>query len=108
MSSATSTSASSTTSSAPVATPTVDQGSYLDTHNVARVQFGASELTWSDDLQSKAQSYANECQLKHSDGAFGAIGENLVAATGDFDAVSAVATFLQDESESRNYVCSYS
>ncbi|TBU33115.1 CAP domain-containing protein, partial [Dichomitus squalens] len=70
---------------------------YLDLHNVLRNQVGAPDLQWSDDLAAKAQSYAEQCELKHSDGALGPFGENLAAATGLFDALRAVELFVQDQ-----------
>ena len=75
----------------------VDKQVYLDAHNAVRAQFGASPLAWSDDLQAKAQGYADQCQLKHSDGALGDVGENLAAATGSFNEVQAVTLFTQDK-----------
>ncbi|EJF62380.1 PR-1-like protein [Dichomitus squalens LYAD-421 SS1] len=91
---------SSSTSSAAASQPTspqVDQQTYLDLHNNLRSQVGMPDLQWSDDLAAKAQSYAEQCQLKHSDGALGPVGENLAAATGSFDALQAVELFVQDQ-----------
>ncbi|KAH9899635.1 CAP domain-containing protein [Cubamyces lactineus] len=69
---------------------------YLDLHNIVRNLVNAPPLTWSDDLASKARSYAARCELKHSGGANGPVGENLAAATGTFDVNSAVKLFVQD------------
>ncbi|OBZ77122.1 Cell wall protein PRY3 [Grifola frondosa] len=77
----------------------VDQAAYLDGHNLIRVANGAAPLTWSGDLQAKAESYAQGCQFQHSDGALGPVGENLAAATGLFTAEAAVALFAQDGSK---------
>ena len=74
----------------------MDQDAYLLQHNVVRLSFGSPALQWSDELQAKAQDYAEACQLRHSDGAIGPFGEALAAATGHFDAVQAVELFLQD------------
>ncbi|KAI0751021.1 CAP domain-containing protein [Daedaleopsis nitida] len=96
------TTASVTSSSGPTSTPAppqVHKQVYLDQHNLVRGSVGASSLKWSDDLQEKAQKYAEQCQLKHSDGALGPVGENLAAATGSFSASEAVQLFTQDESD---------
>ncbi|KAI9068503.1 PR-1-like protein [Trametes sanguinea] len=89
------------TPSNPVAAPSptvgpVERQAYLDQHNDVRGKFGAQPLVWSDDLQAKAQSYAENCQLRHSDGANGPVGENLAAATGVFDTTAAVKLFVRD------------
>ena len=82
----------------------MDQTAYLNQHNFARTLFGTPDLSWSDELQAKAQDYAENCQLKHSDGALGPFGEALAAATGTFTASSAVQLFLQDGSK---YTCDF-
>ncbi|KAM5535477.1 hypothetical protein V8D89_010814 [Ganoderma adspersum] len=88
---------SSTAPSKPSATaPTVDKQTYLDRHNRWRQLFGAEDLQWSDDLAAKAQEYAGQCQLQHSNGALGPVGENLVAATGSFNAGDAMGQFVMD------------
>jgi len=56
-------------------------------------------LTWSSDLQAKAQSYANSCRFEHSDGALGPVGENLVAGTGTFTVNAAIQQFQADASQ---------
>ncbi|PSR72395.1 hypothetical protein PHLCEN_2v11738 [Hermanssonia centrifuga] len=74
-----------TTSEAPAPSPTgassssdstsssdIDQ--YLTAHNSIRSQHGASPLTWSDDLASKAQQWANGCVFQHSGGTLGPFG----------------------------------
>ena len=58
--------------------------------------FGAADLQWSDDLAAKAQEYAEKCQLQHANGALGPVGENLVAATGSFNADDAMGQFVMD------------
>ncbi|KAI0832648.1 CAP domain-containing protein [Trametes gibbosa] len=88
-----------TTSAAPVPSPTVgptERQQYLDQHNSVRQNFNAPPLIWSDDLQQKAQDYAGQCRLQHSNGAFGPLGENLAAATGNFDTEAAVNLFVSD------------
>ncbi|OCH96011.1 PR-1-like protein, partial [Obba rivulosa] len=72
---------------------------YLSGHNDLRAQHGAAPLSWSEDLQDKAQSYADSCHFAHSDGALGPVGENLGAGTGTFTAEEAVAQFATDESQ---------
>jgi len=68
----------------------------VDGHNSIRAQHGASPLSWSDDLASSAQSWAEGCQFRHSDGAVGPFGENLAAGTGSFTAAAAVSAFASD------------
>ncbi|KAJ2914240.1 hypothetical protein MD484_g6174, partial [Candolleomyces efflorescens] len=58
-----------------------DIADYLAGHNTIRRNHGASDLTWSDELASAAQKWANNCQWKHSGGAVGPYGENLAAGT---------------------------
>lgn len=96
------TSSVSSTASLPTSTPVapqVDPQVYLDAHNDVRRRARVSDLEWSNDLQGKAQAYANQCQLKHSDGSIGPFGENLAAATGTFGARRAVALFVKDKGE---------
>lgn len=74
-------------------------GAFLEAHNQVRSAAGAEDLAWSFSLASKAQSWADSCVFAHTDGALGDIpyGENMVAATGNFDIPAAVATFTEDE-----------
>jgi len=53
-------------------------------------------LSWSGDLAAAAQGYADQCQFRHSNGALGPVGENLVAGTGIFTPTQAVQQFLSD------------
>ncbi|KZT40053.1 PR-1-like protein [Sistotremastrum suecicum HHB10207 ss-3] len=73
-------SASSESSDAQTSSSDIDQ--YLQFHNTIRAQHGANALTWSDNLASKAQQWANGCVFKHSGGTLGPFGENLAAGTG--------------------------
>ena len=43
-----------------------DQQAYLDAHNTVRSQHGANPLTWSNELSSTAQAWANKCVFQHS------------------------------------------
>ena len=43
-----------------------DQQAYLDAHNTFRSQHGANPLTWSSELASTAQAWANQCIWGHS------------------------------------------
>ncbi|CAE6400890.1 unnamed protein product [Rhizoctonia solani] len=58
---------------------------YLDAHNSFRAQHGANSLTWSSELEAKAQNWANGCVFEH-----GSTGENLAAGTAGFGAGAAV------------------
>jgi uncharacterized protein YkwD len=51
-----------------------DIQAYLSGHNSVRAQHGAAALTWSDDLASKAQQWANGCKFQHSGGSLGPFG----------------------------------
>ena len=70
-----------------------DQQAYLDAHNTVRALHGADPLTWSDNLESVAQSWANGCVFEHSDSQYG---ENLAAGTGDFTIASAVGLWAAE------------
>ncbi|KAI0772142.1 CAP domain-containing protein [Trametes elegans] len=87
---------------APVSVPTVgprERQIYLEQHNFVRLSHGAPPLSWSDDLHNKAQQYAERCELRHSDGQLGPVGENLAAAIGLFDTSAAVRLFVQDQDQ---------
>ncbi|KAJ3790196.1 CAP domain-containing protein [Lentinula aff. detonsa] len=49
----------------------------LNSHNIARAQYGASPLTWNSNLYPGTQQWANACVFQHSGGNYG---ENLAAA----------------------------
>lgn len=75
-----------TSTPAPTTTSTggsgnADQDAYLAAHNNVRRNHGAVDLTWSDELAAAAQTWANNCQWKHSQGAVGKFGENLAGGT---------------------------
>lgn len=53
---------------------------------------------WSTELQAAAQGYADSCQFANPAGALGAVGTNLAAGTGKFDAAAAVTLFMSDAS----------
>ncbi|KAG5654737.1 hypothetical protein H0H81_003745 [Sphagnurus paluster] len=76
-----------------------DIQAYLSSHNSVRANHGAVPLTWSDDLASKAQQWANGCLFQHSGGIFGRIGENLAAGTGDYTIQTAVKAWTDEVSE---------
>ncbi|KII93493.1 hypothetical protein PLICRDRAFT_35714 [Plicaturopsis crispa FD-325 SS-3] len=75
------------------------EADYLNAHNSFRALHGASPLTWSDELASAAQSWANGCKFQHSGGSLGPYGENLAAGTGDYTIAAAVKSWT-DESTS--------
>ncbi|TFK85742.1 PR-1-like protein [Polyporus arcularius HHB13444] len=66
----------------PKDTSDTDIAAYLFAHNSIRSQHGVGPLSWSDDLASKAQSWADNCVFQHSGGKLGPFGENLAAGTG--------------------------
>ncbi|KAH9946689.1 CAP domain-containing protein [Amylocystis lapponica] len=73
----------------------IDQ--YLSDHNSFRAQHGAAALTWSNDLATAAQKWANGCQFKHSGGTLGPYGENLAAGTGSSYGIDAAIKSWTDE-----------
>ena len=77
-----------------------DQQAYLDAHNTVRALHGADPLTWSDTLESVAQSWANGCVFEHSDSQYG---ENLAAGTGDCTIASAVGLWAAEACKAMLY-----
>ncbi|KAJ6466678.1 CAP domain-containing protein [Mycena vitilis] len=75
--------------------------SYLAAHNTVRALHDAPPLVWNDTLADAASSWADTCQVKHSDGTLldSPYGENIVAATGHFPISTALALFVSDESD---------
>jgi len=73
----------------------IDQ--YLAAHNGFRGEHGAGPLSWSDDLASKAQLWANNCQFIHSEGSLGPFGENLAAGTADSFGIAQAVQGWKDE-----------
>ncbi|TFK32603.1 PR-1 protein [Crucibulum laeve] len=51
-------------------------------HNAYRAHYGASALTWSDQLYAGTKQWADQCKFQHSNGG-GKYGENLAAGTGN-------------------------
>lgn len=51
--------------------PRSDKEEYLQAHNDFRAQHGADPLTWSDEIASAAQDWADKCVLEHSGGPWG-------------------------------------
>lgn len=51
-----------------------DVAGYLNAHNQYRSKHGAHSLTWDNNLQAKAQQWANGCKFKHSGGTLGPYG----------------------------------
>ncbi|KAI0704883.1 CAP domain-containing protein [Cytidiella melzeri] len=90
-----STPASASSSSDQTSSSDIEQ--YLSAHNTIRAQHGASALTWSDELASKAQQWANGCIFQHSGGSLGPFGENLAAGTGSSYGISAAVKSWTDE-----------
>ena len=54
-----------------------DIQAYLSAHNDMRAKHGAKALTWSNELASKAQEWANKCVFEHSGGSLGPYGGRL-------------------------------
>lgn len=90
----------STQASSGSGTSNSDIEQYLSAHNTIRAQHGASALTWSDELASKAQQWANGCIFQHSGGSLGPFGENLAAGTGSsYDIAAAIKSWTDEVSE---------
>ncbi|KAJ7639123.1 PR-1-like protein [Roridomyces roridus] len=81
--------------------PGADQTAFLQAHNRVRVQHGAQNLVWNATLEASAQSWADSCQVKHSDGTLlsSPYGENIVAGTGQFSISDAVNQFTLDQGD---------
>ncbi|KAJ3483944.1 hypothetical protein NLI96_g5977 [Meripilus lineatus] len=75
---------------------------YLYAHNLVRVEHGASPLTWSSELAEVAQTWANRCEFRHSNGEVGPYGENLAAGAGRFTAQRAVELFVNERYDPSN------
>jgi len=56
-------------------------------------------LTWSDELASKAQQWANNCVFKHSQGKLGPFGENLAAGSGTFTIQDGIKAWTDEEKD---------
>jgi uncharacterized protein YkwD len=56
-------------------------------------------LTWSDNLASKAQQWANNCVFEHSGGTLGDFGENIAAGSGSFDISNAVGAWAAEAAQ---------
>ncbi|RPD82630.1 PR-1-like protein [Lentinus tigrinus ALCF2SS1-7] len=94
---ATSTQSSGNSGSSSDATSQSDIDAYLQAHNSIRAQHGASPLSWSDNLASAAQGWANNCVFQHSGGKLGAFGENLAAGTGSSYGIGPAVKSWTDE-----------
>lgn len=92
---ATATSSASASSSSSSASSS-DIDAWLTAHNTVRQQHGANNLTWSADVASTAQAYADQCNFEHSGTSYG---ENLAEASGDPDIASAVQLWADEASE---------
>ena len=75
------------------ATSPADIKAYLDAHNSVRAKHGATPLTWSNNLASVAQNWANRCVFKHSGSKYG---ENLAAGSGDFSIPAAIKLWADE------------
>ncbi|KDQ63810.1 hypothetical protein JAAARDRAFT_76028 [Jaapia argillacea MUCL 33604] len=80
-----------------LSTSASDIDQYLQAHNSVRQHHGASDLTWNNNLASKAQQWANGCVFKHSGGKLGPYGENLAAGTGGAYGIAAAIKSWTDE-----------
>lgn len=93
--SATATSSASASSSSSSASSS-DIDAWLTAHNTVRQDHGANNLTWSDEVASTAQAYADQCNFEHSGTSYG---ENLAEASGDPDIAAAVQLWASEASE---------
>ncbi|EDR15062.1 uncharacterized protein LACBIDRAFT_228207, partial [Laccaria bicolor S238N-H82] len=113
-SASTSTSASATSTQRPVTTAPANNSpassgggtsdgdiqAYLSAHNAVRAQHGAAALSWSDNLASKAQKWANGCKFEHSGAYLAFKTENLAAGTGSaYNIAAAVKSWTDEVSE---------
>ncbi|KAK0233448.1 CAP domain-containing protein [Armillaria fumosa] len=87
-------SASASSSSSSASSSDID--AWLTAHNTVRQDHGANNLTWSVDVASTAQAYADQCNFEHSGTSYG---ENLAEASGDPDIASAVQMWASEAPE---------
>lgn len=69
---------------------------YLTGHNDFRAKHGADPLTWSTELASTAQAWADKCVFEHSGGEFG---ENLAAGSGDYSISSGIEAWTSESAD---------
>jgi len=76
----------------------VTANTFLTAHNDVRASYNVQPLTWSQDLASKAQEWANGCKLKNTDGSLSSepYGENIAAGVGQFSIGALLALFTAD------------
>lgn len=74
----------------------MNASAYLSVHNVARMEHGAANLTWSNVLAEAAARWADNCKFEHSGGLVGPFGENLAAGTGEFSASDAIDLWINE------------
>ncbi|XP_010530682.1 PREDICTED: pathogenesis-related protein 1-like [Tarenaya hassleriana] len=71
---------------------------YISAHNTARATVGVGPVSWDDDLEAYAQSYARRqargCELEHSNGPYG---ENLAMSTGDLTGIEAIGLWVNEK-----------
>ncbi|EXB61534.1 hypothetical protein L484_003728 [Morus notabilis] len=76
------------------------QQDYLNGRNVARKQVDVTNITWDTTVATYALNYANsrkgDCNLVHSNGAYG---ENLAKGTGSFSGKAAVDLWVAEKSK---------
>ncbi|KAJ3747679.1 CAP domain-containing protein [Lentinula detonsa] len=72
----------------------------LNSHNIARAQYGASPLTWNSNLYPGTQQWANACVFQHSGGNYG---ENLSAAAPQSITVQQGVDLWMTEASMYNY-----
>ncbi|KAF9521346.1 CAP domain-containing protein, partial [Crepidotus variabilis] len=71
---------------------------YLDAHNSFRAIYHAPALTWNNEMASKAQQWANNCDFNHSGGTLGPYGENLAAGTGSYSILDGIKAWTDEAS----------
>nr|GAT54173.1 predicted protein [Mycena chlorophos] len=79
-----------------------DEQTYLWSHDSVRVFHDAPGMIWNKTLADAASSWANNCQIQHSDGTLlggTPYGENIVAGSGVFGIADAIAQFTLDEAD---------
>lgn len=83
-------------------TPSGEVGAILEAHNSVRANVTPAPaspmppLTWSSEIAQVAQSYANKCLFKHSEGT--GFGENIYASTSASSAENVMASWAGEAS----------
>ncbi|KAF9464867.1 PR-1-like protein [Collybia nuda] len=74
---------------------------FLYSHNKVRAAHNAAALTWSKEFAALAETWADNCEFKRTNGILRdtQYGEHHAAATGEFPIVDAIGLLTEDEAQ---------